>query len=139
MSWAFYANKAGEDFHSELLDKLAQDGGLVFTNNLCAEEVKPSTMHSADMWYYTGGILADGFLAGRFLYECPTPSRKAVFCPTMDWRTNKYTYRDIRKVYSELLVICTAEIAPIYRQVWNRDCMIANDLTEAWELLHERS
>ena len=91
---------------------------VVFTNNFGPVDVSSplSIVSSINIWSFDGPVIATDTFSGRYLVDCPIPSRKFIYVNNLDWAG--FDAEDTLKVYGGLEVIAESTLANDVKSTW---------------------
>lgn len=120
MNIGLYIDSYYPDLHDKWITNLESiEGSILFINNSQAIKTELPIMSAHNIWSFHDIVIADCFLSGRYLYECPVPRRKLLLAQNVDWNSSIFQSIDHMKVYTGLEILSVNdEIHDILRNVW---------------------
>jgi hypothetical protein len=104
---------------------------VVFTNNFGPVDVSSplSIVSSINIWSFDGPVIATDTFSGRYLVDCPVPSKRFLYVNHIDW--HGFDAEDCLAVYNELDLISEPQHAEAVRSTWGASYIVENWNNEA--------
>lgn len=121
-SLAFYIDKYNPELHDWVIQDLAKvPNGIVISNNSIDVTIDIPVFPGSSIWGFHGKVVADGFLSGRYLANCPVPTYRGVLVQQIDWSNNYFLASDHAMVYNgKMDILCTSQdIEKAINLVWH--------------------